>query len=181
MTYNVFGGTLSLTQSINQSINQSVNRTLEVFTRMAIVGIHRVHQNSTGMGKDRGNTAEMEGKFASSYTMTFMVHYVAQSLLLLPADLHQGRYVTPGVCMSVGLWAILTKKTTDRIFVKILTSIEKAELIKLNFESYLHRDRYSSTLRDTAMFNNLVYIRRKTSWICMKILPYMYPWTRKSC
>jgi len=30
MTYNVFGGTLSLTQSINQSINQSITLTVDV-------------------------------------------------------------------------------------------------------------------------------------------------------
>ena len=92
------------------------------------------------------------------------------------------------VCLFVCLLATFIRKTTERIFTKILSQTclcTKKKLIKYWHSSASGSGSWnflkdSSTLRDRAFFHNVAYISGKSGRIFITILSQMYPWTRKS-
>jgi len=99
---------------------------------------------------------------------------------------HQGRYVMPGVCLSVCVLPTL-RKTTERVFTKILP-----QMYLCTRKNWFSFGSHPLPYPDPGIFWKIVQhceighfstfglMSSDSDRIMMKILSQMYPWTKKS-
>ena len=97
-------------------------------------------------------------------------HTLAKALYYV----RHGRYVMPGICLSVCLLATSHKNYWMDLHENFTTdvSVHKEELLKFWKLSASGSRNFvdSSTLQDRAFFHSMAYISRESDWIFMKIV-----------